>query len=83
MAFSLKSTQAPDETFVIIGNGFDVECGLNTKYRDLLEFVREMKYDSPSVRVTPLLSVNWQDLRGFRQVFFANSSIAPSNGNHM
>lgn len=65
MAFSWKSTQVPDETFVIIGNGFDVECGLRTKYGDFLEFVREMKCDGPSAGIIPTHPVDWRDLRDY------------------
>lgn len=75
MAFSWKSTQVPDETFVIIGNGFDVECGLHTKYGDFLEFVREMKYDDPSAGIIPTHPVNWQDLRDHNYWFKRFESV--------
>lgn len=32
-------TDLPSEIYVMIGNGFDLECGLPTSYRDFLQFV--------------------------------------------
>ena len=31
--------EKPDEVYVIIGNGFDIACGLPTKYSDFLDFL--------------------------------------------
>lgn len=40
MAFSWNSADEPEARYIIIGNGFDLECGLRTGYRDFLSFVR-------------------------------------------
>ena len=32
----------PSQTYLFIGNGFDIECGLPTRYRDFLEFLQDI-----------------------------------------
>lgn len=44
-----KTSEEVDFQLVIIGNGFDLECGLKTSFNDYLSFKRsEIKVESPS-----------------------------------
>ncbi|MBR3318547.1 MAG: hypothetical protein IKG21_12080 [Atopobiaceae bacterium] len=49
--------------YAIIGNGFDLECGLRTGYKDFLSFVHEGKYDDPPLCGTAAAPVDWLALR--------------------
>lgn len=34
----------PNEAYIVIGNGFDIECGLPTTYKDFLKFLKEASH---------------------------------------
>ena len=50
--------------YAIIGNGFDLECGLNTSYRDFLSFVKDGEFERlDKSGFGPAFPVDWQGFR--------------------
>ena len=47
----LRDLISINDLYVIIGNGFDLECGLPTKYKDFLQFLTSVKDISDSVEL--------------------------------
>lgn len=80
MAFSWKSTVSPDEIYVILGNGFDLECGLHTAYGDFLTFVRDEEYKTPTAHTIPAHAVDWQALHEHNYWFKRFESIRIGSG---
>ena len=63
MAYSWNDTSKPDVRYAIVGNGFDLECGLHTGYDSFLKFVREDGYASLPVGASLTNSIDWQGFR--------------------
>lgn len=62
-----------NEAYVIVGNGFDIECGLETKYEHFLNFVDETCKSEIFKSALMSLSLSSADLsRLFEDVVFSN-----------
>ena len=81
--FTWDSDDEPTVRYVIIGNGFDLECGLYTSYRHFLDFIRNRGYtDQPSntARKHSFDYSDWESLRKNNYWFRRFNSIQIGSG---
>lgn len=63
MAYSWNSTEVPEVRYAILGNGFDLECGLQTSYSSFLSFVKNGEYNKMGAGAGATSAVDWQRFR--------------------
>ncbi len=63
MAYSWSSTEAPEVRYAILGNGFDLECGLQTSYSSFLSFVKNGEFDKIGAGAGATSAVDWHRFR--------------------
>lgn len=80
MSFTWNNTREPDAIYAIIGNGFDLECGLHTSYKSFLAFVNEQKYNNPKLHAPVSHRLDWQALREHSYWFKRFESTQIGNG---
>jgi hypothetical protein len=63
MAYSWNSTEAPEVRYAILGNGFDLECGLQTSYSSFLSFVKNGEFNKMGAGAGATSPVDWEGFR--------------------
>lgn len=63
MAYSWNSTEAPEVRYAILGNGFDLECGLQTSYSRFLSFVKNGEFNKIGAGAGATSPVDWEGFR--------------------
>lgn len=63
MAYSWNDARKPDVKYAIVGNGFDLECGLRTDYGSFLRFVLNEEYANLTMSTSLTKLIDWQGFR--------------------
>lgn len=79
MAYSWNSAEDPQERYAIIGNGFDLECGLKTSYSSFLSFVRNGDFARVGTNTVVTSPVDWEGFRDHNYWYKRFNSVQIGN----